>query len=131
MKWTFKNEKDIEEEVALEKWAWHVYYTDKTELYQFDTDFKFHQFKEIDQTKLDYFEMISTDNPNLRHSIDCKDVDQIFHFYRNVRLDIGGSNETKLRFYCFGYVKNGVSTYHFILPNNRIVITHNRDIQLI
>lgn len=125
-------------EIPLEKWAWHVVYDDGSELHQFDRDEDadgkrwFHQFKEIDQSRVKFFEMVNVENPKLRYSIDVTmDVGQVFHFYRRSRLNIGTPQETKVCFYCFGAVVNGTSIYHFILPDNRIVITTNRDIQLL
>lgn len=131
MQYTFtENGKDIN--VPLEKWAWHVLYKDGTELKQYDDAGRFHQFKEIDQSKVAVFEMVSTENPALRHSIDmAQGFDQIFHFYRRSRLNIGTGAETHLCFYCFGAKVGGVSIYHFIMPDNRLVITTNRDIKLL
>lgn len=140
IKWHFnENGKDIE--VPLEDWVWHVVYTDGTELYQFgreveaDGKRRFHQFAEIDQSRVKVFEMMSTKDTGLRYSIDVtEETDRLIHFYRCSRVEIGTPREQKLTFYCFGYKLKGldeVSLYHFILPDNRLVVTTNRDVGLL
>jgi hypothetical protein len=135
-KWFFIEEgKEIE--IPLEAWVWHVVFKDGTDLWQFDrvpgTDGKrwFHQFREIDQQNVAIFEMVNAENPELRFSIDVDEGMQIFHFYRRSRLEIGTPQETHVTFYVFGYKADGVGRYHFILPNNRLVITSNKDIKLL
>lgn len=138
IKWYFTEEDGKEVEVPLEEWVWHVVYEDGTELHQYEREAdengkrRFHQFKEIDQTKVKVFEMMNTKDTGLRYSIDITEhVGQIFHFYRRSRLNIGRPDETKVVFYCYGAVIDGVSVYNFILPDNRIVTTTNRDITLL
>ena len=135
--WYF-NENGEDIIIPLEKWAWHVIYKDGSELHQFEPDrgadgkLRFHQFQEIDLDNVMVFEMINTENPALRYSIDCSEgIGQIFHFYRRTRLHMGTDDEQHVTFYCFGYKVNDVSLYHFILPDNRIVITSNRDLNLL
>lgn len=135
-KWVFiEDGKEIE--IPLEAWSWHVVYKDGTELSQFDrvpsADGKrhFHQFKEIVQENVVLFEMVNTEKPELRYSIDVEEGMQIFHFYRRSILEQGTPRETRIVFFVFGYKANGVGRYHFILPDNRLVITSNKDIKLL
>lgn len=138
MKWFF-NENGKEIEVPLEKWVWRAIYKDGTELYQFDKPIggemdgcRFHQIGEIDFQNLAVFEVMNTENPKQRHSIDMlgKSEKPIF-FYRRSVLNTNTPQEQRITVYCFGYVVKGVSTYHFILPDDRLVITQNRDIKLL
>lgn len=142
IKWIF-NDNGTEVEVPLEKWVWHVIYKDGTELHQFDkpehdftelggsTRCAFHRIGEVKMDQVAVFEMINTENPALRHSIEaCDGMERFIHLYRRARLNIGTSDETHVTYYCFGYVLNGVPVYNFILPDGRIIVTTNRDIQL-
>src|SRR3972149_5303149 len=53
------NRDGVLENVPEERWQWLAIYSDNTSLRQFDTDEVFHQFKEIDQSKLKEFRMFS------------------------------------------------------------------------
>lgn len=131
-------QKNEEIKVPLEAWSWHVVYKDGTQMHQFDRapdtngKYWFHQFNNIDQTKVIMFEMVSTKDPRLRFSIDVtKEMSQIFCFYRRSRLEVGTENEKHITFYVFGYVLGGKSVYHFILPDNRMVISLDRNLKLL
>lgn len=124
--------KENNKQVELEKWMWHVVYIDDTELMQFDEEGFFHQFKEIDQNKVKFFEMINVEKPEVRYSIDkTEEVSQIFHFYRRARLNIYTDAEIHITIYCFGMKVRGISFYNFILPDGRLVVSTNRDIPLL
>ena len=134
-KWVFIEEgKEIE--IPLETWVWHVVYKDGSELWQFDRQPNaegkrlFHQFKEIKTSEVEIFEMFNTDS-GVRFSIEVAPDMQLFHFYRRSRLEIGTPQETHVTFYVFGYKQDGNAHYHFILPDGRVVITNNKDIQLL
>jgi len=137
IKWYF-NRNGVEEEVPIEKWVWHVVYKDGTELYQFGKELdtgklRFHQIGEIDMDNVDVFEMIKVDNPKLRYSIrKSPEMKKIIHHYRRANLNLGTEDETHITFYCFGYkLSEDLSVYHFILPDDRIVVTTDRNLPLI
>ena len=112
MKYKFiKDEKEIETD--LEKWVWIAHYKDGSKLKQFDDDGFFHQFKEIEQDKIDIFEMKESQG-NGRIFIDKEHGKDIFHFYRNIVLN---NEEIRIRIYCFGMGE----LFIFILPNNEVV----------
>lgn len=123
-KWTFENE-----EVPLEKWIWAVSYKDGQEFIQFDRSGQFHQFKEVDIAQVTRLTMVKTEDTSKQYSIVISDDIKPFHFYRNTVLNAGLENEVRLRTYVFGYEdrRTGESMYHFILPDDRIVITRDRD----
>ena len=83
-----------EERVEPEKWQWVADYG-KESLYQFDKDGVFHQFKEIDQSKLASFRMICEGQKDIiiKWNKDYK----LIHFYRNMSLENG---QIRLRLYC-------------------------------
>jgi len=117
-----------EEKVELEMWVWGVVYKDGTELHQFDSEGTFHQFKEI---KLDQVKLFSMYQPNdmedKRYDIVVTEGMQIFHFYRNIQpfyLD------HFVKIYAFGWKKDGKASYHFILPDDRMVMSDVDNVDL-
>lgn len=123
-KYTFVRD-GVEEDVALERWAWGVVYKDGTELHQFDAEGKFHQFREIEQDKVAMFVMYQP-GTNKRIDLPLRGNVQIFHVYRHIGLD----NWTrKVQVYVFGWkdLDTGAVTYNYILPDDR-VLTTNHDI---
>lgn len=97
-------ETDQIEEVQREKWRWIAMYNDGSELRQFDdATGLFHQLKEIEQSKLHIFKMVSDENPRgfqlLFNPMEMK----LVHLYRNIVLDYMGKNPTRLKLYIFGY----------------------------
>lgn len=109
------------EDVSPERWAWEAHYNDGTILRQFDDSGIFHQFKEINQSKLHHFAMVSKGKPPiiLNWNVGYK----LIHFYSNIRLEIGGANERTYRIYCFGYQVDDHKVIMCIMPDDGIVIT--------
>lgn len=131
IKWFF-NEDGKDVEVPIEKWVWQVIYKDGSQLTQFDEVGRFHQFKEIDTPNVAIFQMIQLDQGGKRYSIDIgEQMGSPFHFYRRTLLEAGSRNQKQVVVYCFGYKIGETSLYHFILPDDRVVITTNRNIQLL
>lgn len=136
--WLFKEKDGSEVTVPLEKWIWRVVYKDDTEIFQFDQEpdetgkHWFHQIGEVDMDNAKIFEMINVENPELRYSIDVTDdMKKLIVFIRRTVLKVTTKQEQRVNVYCFGYKINGTSVYNFILPDNRLVISTNRNIQLI
>ena len=111
-----------------ETWCWEATYFDGTVLKQFGDDGIFHQFKEIDQTKLHLFKMVhETKSPFT--IVFNPDRMKLIHFYRNSRLNIGTPEETFLTAYCFGYEVNEsgrtVKSMLMLLPSGETVLTED------
>lgn len=128
MEYTFTRE-GVPETVALEQWAWGVVYDDGTELRQFGEDGVFHQFREIEQAKVEMFVMYHTADNSRRFDIPLakENKPQIFHFYRNLMLEVGSANERSVRVYVFGWKRDGVASYNYIMPNGNLICA-DRDI---
>lgn len=115
------------EEVNPERWGWGVIYKDDTELKQFGDDGVFHQFREIETEKVKMFIMYQLDDMNKQIDMPISEGMQFFHFYRNIRTHYS----TKFsRVYVFGFKKNNVASYNFILPDDRIIISAVDNIDL-
>lgn len=100
---TYKIFRDnVWEEVGLENWRWEAHYNNGTILKQFDDEGHFHQFKEIDQSQLATFKMVSDDKPGFVLLFNPERM-KLIHFYKRVRLYIGTPGETHITAYCFGY----------------------------
>jgi hypothetical protein len=111
---------DTPELIESEQWKWIAVYNDGTSLSQFDdTDKSFHQFKEIDQTKLASFMMVCDNRPAV--TLLFLPGMKLIHFYRNIHLDMGGA-DVYVKLYCFGYERNGMKVITVIMPNNSVVI---------
>ena len=96
---TFNNPKTGQtEQVVRERWRWVAYYLDGTKLQQFDDEAGvFHQFAEIEQSKIESFRMVSDKNPEGIDLLIPQGAD-VIHFYRKGRL-----NGQYYKLYCFGW----------------------------
>ena len=132
-KFNFTNKKTGEvEQVNLERWVWGVVYQDDTELHQFDDKGVFHQLSEIDQKRLKLFTMYKSDESGKRIDVVMPEGARIIHKYRNLRPFY---MDKFVKVYMFGYRtgKNENSFeyhYHFILPDDRMVISNKDNISL-
>ena len=103
------------------EWKWIAMYNDGTMLSQYqDSDLTFHQFREIDQSRLHSFSMVSDNHPPI--TLLFEQGMKLIHFYRNTMMNLGDSNEIFIRLYCFGYELNGVKVIIVIMPNGSIAI---------
>ena len=102
----YRKETQTTEEVQKERWSWVAIYRNGLILSQFDNDtLTFHQFREIDQSQLQFFKMVNRlTGQEFKLEFDPNTMDLI-HFYRNVRVNVGTGKEKRLRLYCFGYRK--------------------------
>lgn len=119
-------------ETPAETWQWEAHFEDGSVLKQFDDDGLFHQFAEIDQSRLAMFKMVS---PHHTHSYTLLFSDpamKLIHFYRNTVLNAGTTTEQRSRLYCFGYEKKlGQKTQKLILvitPTQGLLVTENPDL---
>ena len=124
---TFVNEKGVEENIALERWGWGVVYTDGSELHQFGADGVFHQFKEIDQSRISIFSLYLIGDMETSIHIPMQEGMQIFHFYRNIRPHYDSKFH---KVYVIGYKHDGKIVHHFVLPNDSIVTSPIDNIDL-
>jgi hypothetical protein len=130
MIYIFTNKDGVKIEAKLEVWGWGVVYKDKTELRQFGNDGVFHQFADIKQDEVAMFVMEKTDESGKRIDM-AVEGKQVFHFYRNIVLNMLTPEQRKIRVYCFGWKdrETGATSYNFILPDDRVVIG-DRDLDL-
>lgn len=131
----FFNRNGIKEESELERWGWLVGYNDGTNLKQFETveneqDGIYHQFNEIDQSKLDVFIMEKIGDASKRLILPIKPGMKLIHFYRNIVLNLGTDEEERFRLYCFGYIEKGITEDKKVIleiwPNDEIVIKNEK-----
>ncbi len=109
------------EDVLPEIWKWEAHYSDGSILYQYnDFDSSFHQFREIDFSRLCVFKMVSNDFTH-SYTIIYEPSMKLLHFYSNYIYPTGD----RLRVYCFGYEKNSEKIINVILPSNELVITND------
>jgi len=128
----FRKDQNTWIETPPEVWQWEAHYEDGTILKQFDDDGLFHQFAEIDQSRLAVFKMVSPRHPQIYTLLFSDPGMKLIHFYRNTILNAGTSTERRTRLYCFGYEKKiGSKTEKVILvitPTNDLIITENPDL---
>lgn len=119
MTWTFYRD-GKPEKVEKEKWCWECVYTDGTIIKQFDDDGIFHQFKEIDQSRLFAFKMVSD---TFTHTLLWEEGMKLIHYYDEYFLDVNGPNQRRITVYCFGY-ETAKEKRVFKIINNEIVMTN-------
>lgn len=112
-----------EEEVDIERWVWVALYNDNSFLKQFDEETGFyHQFKEIDQSRLSVFIMQSVSDPAKRYELHFREGMKLIHYYRNVVLNAATPQEVRYRLYCFGFSEEGHKVIFQIYPNDMVAI---------
>ncbi len=125
----YRKESKQWEDVALEKWQWEALYFDGSLLKQFDDNGIFHQFREIDQSNLGLFKMVNSETRKTNTLIFQPQSMKLIHFYRNIVLNVGTSEEKKIRIYCFGFEKKFFGrtqkSLMAIMPNDDLVVTDN------
>lgn len=125
--YTLTKENGDTEEVEPEPWGWAVIYENNEELHQFSDSGEYHQFTDIEFGRVSVLTMYKLTDMSKQYHIPVRDGMQIFHFYRNVRPWYGDEN---IRVYVFGYKRNGEASYHFILPDDQMVVAPFDDIDL-
>ncbi len=121
--------KDLEKWIsaAPEVWQWEATYEDGSVLKQYGDDGIFHQFAEIDQSRLAMFKMVSPEYSQTYTLLFSDPSMKLIHFYRNKVLNAGTDAEERIRYYCFGYEKRVGSKVHktimMITPTNDLVVT--------
>jgi len=115
-------------EAKPERWRWEAYYTDGTSLKQFDDSTGlYHQFREIDQGKLDRFVMRHEKSylvPPI--TLKFKPWMKLIHHYDvtvSYSVGTGGRSGGSERVYCFGYEGRGNKVIIRILPDDTIEVT--------
>jgi hypothetical protein len=112
-----------------EVWQWEATYEDGSVLKQFGDDGIFHQFAEIDQSKLVMFKMVSPRHPQAYTLLFSDPSMKLVHFYRNTILNAGTGDEKHIRLYCFGYEKKvGAKVQKVIMaitPTNNLIVTED------
>lgn len=131
MKYIFNRNGEWIDAGEKELWCWEAYYNDGTFLKQFGDDGIFHQFKEIDQSKLAHFKMVSDDFPPFTVIFNPKKM-KLIHFYKKTRLNIGSENETFFTMYCFGWeakvLGRTVKMLAVVTPSGEVILTENPDL---
>ena len=116
--------------VKAERWQWVAEYFSGEIVCQFDDrDKTFHSIRELDLSKVVSFGMITKGNKMI---IDVNPEEmQVFHYYLNFGELVNNKAEVTARVYVFGYKHRGSSNtnYFFILPDNKIVIKNNQNLQ--
>jgi hypothetical protein len=123
------NRDGVVENVEEERWQWGVLYNDNSELRQFDASTEtFHQFQEIDWKKgVKMFILLSG---NKRIDVPVSADMQVFYYYKNIKPFYKDAFQ---KIFIFGWksYKTGATSYHYILPDDRIIATDNDSIDLV
>lgn len=130
MTYIFREVDGKETEVALERWVWIVVYKDNTVLSQFGEDGIFHQIGEIEQDRVARAMLAKTDDRSQVIEIPWEDGMRIIHKYRNIVFNALSPEERRVRVYIFGWKKGQEHVYIFVLPDDRIIISHTDTISL-
>lgn len=136
MKYYFERE-GKKEEVKTERWVWGVIYKDGSELHQFEQSGVFHQVGEIDQDKIkmaclyNFAEWQKKKDFSKMSKIiylPWQPEMRLIHKYRNIRP--AGYDEFAFRIYLFGYKYKDSYLYYYVLPNDRVVLSPEDNIDL-
>lgn len=123
--------RDINQTVAVDEevWGWEAHFDDGSVLKQFGDDGMFHQFAEIDQSRLAMFKMVSKMHPQVYSIVFSSSDMKLIHFYRNTILNAASTDETRTRLFCFGYERKTNHDTHkvimMITPHDGLVVTED------
>lgn len=120
----FRQETGEYEEVDANSitWKWIASYDDGSRLEQFDQDGVFHQFKEIDQSRLVYFHLVS--DKGMTKSLVFKPGMKLIHFYRQTVLENG---QIHLTMTVIGWERPGEKVLMVVMPNDEVIVTDDLD----
>lgn len=102
---------------------------ERDELHQFGNDGKFHRIGEIDQDRIEMASFYFYDDYSMKKRIDIpfRPGMKLIHKYRNIKPS-GHKNFIKV--YMFGYKYEGMHTIFFILPDDRIIVCPDDQLDL-
>lgn len=118
------------ENVQPELWQWEAHYNDGTFLCQFGADGVFHQFREIDQSCLHAFRMVSIEREHSYTLLFDPASMKLIYFYRHVWLNHATPEELRFKLYCFGYelrTRPKVRQLFVITPSGEMIVTDDID----
>lgn len=115
-------------EAIPERWVWGVVYKNNTELHQFGDDGIFHRIGEINQEEVKMFTLYRFDDMTKRIDMPFQTGMKLIHKYINFhQAEWENLNETK-RIYVIGYKIRDVHHYTYVLPDDRIIISNEDNI---
>lgn len=124
--WTFEGKT-----ITPEKWRWVAIYPDGEVLKQFDDSGRFHQFREIDQSRLVAFSMVCEDCP-VKFTIQFEPGMKLIHFYENtIQKSMSSGKERRIRIPCFGYERNGETVLHMIVGNELVTTNDTSKVKVL
>jgi hypothetical protein len=114
-------------DVEPENWIWEVHYTDGTIIKQFDDKFEYHEFGEIDTSKLDYLLLRPFDRCNIPGLIDRSNpgirIELLGYSAVQSYFDMVLENGEKARVCCLELTSIASKIVIAVLPDNTIIIT--------
>lgn len=128
------NDNGTKIEVEPERWVWGVIYNDETELHQFeapankDSDGIFHRVGEIDQDRVKMAVLYKYNDPKKRIDLPWQPGMKLIHKYRNIQPYY---KDHFVKIYMFGYKLGNQSHFTFILPDDRIILSPEDNVDLI
>lgn len=110
--------------IGREQYGWKAIYSDGSSLSQYDDETQeFHQFSEIDQSKLHIFQMVNDDDIPHASLIFNPEVMKLIHFYKRYNMNFMSSDVQKFTLYVFGYETANGKVLNVIVPSGEVVTT--------
>lgn len=125
MQWKF-DRNGVLEAVEPELWRWEAKYNDGSTLKQFDDNGIFHQFGEIDQSRLFVFSMVNAET-NQTYMLIFEEGMKLIHFYENYIFWGATEFEKRVKAYCFGYETKNDKRIFAIMPDGGMAIVDDID----
>lgn len=117
------------EEVEPEVWQWIAKYSDGAVLKQFDDAGVFHQFREIDQTRLNLFRMVCpgiTNKPVYSLGFVPGKM-KLIHYYDRYGEVGRNRGNTSITVYVFGYETITDKVLMMIMPDGEVIFTDDAE----
>lgn len=102
---------------------------ERDELHQFGDDGIFHRVGEIDQDRIEVASLYFYDDYSMKKRIDIpfRPGMKLVHKYRNIRP---AGHKDFIKIYMFGFKYEGTHSLFFVLPDDRIVISPDDQVDL-
>lgn len=115
--------------IGKEQYSWKAVYEDGTSLFQYDDDsMEFHQFAEIDQSKLHLFQIFNSSNQadgdipvtTIIFNPACM---KLIHFYKRYTMAMLTPEEQKFTMTVIGYETSNGKVFSVITPQGEVIVT--------
>ena len=132
MAYFYTDEEGLRQEVAIEPWVWGAIMKDGSEIKQFDAEkSQFNRFSDLKQEELSLVLLFKPEDFSKRIFLPVEEGMQVVLLKRTTIFEAATPEERRADVYVFGYKKGSASNFFYILPDDRIVMSQDFNLDFI